>query len=206
MPHRTLVVFVCFSSLVWGCSASQKTSREATIDPDFARFCASNPCRGQTVVNLVNDDGTPYHLELPMAQPIVQPGFVSVYAGESIILEADVTDGGRLVNLRAAQRLSDPEKSIQLRFFQDTTMRNGSDMVLVITNGFPQAVKYRLGIMLPSDPEPPPGQPPIVRRTSACPVLPGKVSYEHWPHAIFQLVAADFRLVDPNDSAVMVCE
>jgi hypothetical protein len=204
MDRWTPVTFLCFSSLIWACSASQKPS-SGTIDPDFAQFCASNPCRGHTTVNLVNDDGTPYRLDLPIAQPVVQPGFVSMYAGESIVLEADVKDG-QLVNLRAVDQLDHPERSIQLRFFQDTTMQHGSDMILFVQNGFAEALKYRLGIMRPSDNEPPPGQPPIVRRTSTCPVLPGKVAYEHWPYAIFQLVATDFRLVDPNDSAAMACD
>lgn len=204
--RRWRLIAVCASIVVSGCATTARPrAAEPMIDPDFARFCTSNPCRGQTIVDLVTDDGTPLRVELPMAPPIVQPGFVTIYAGESIILEADV-EGDRLVNLRAVPQLVHPDRSIQLRFHQDTTMRHGTDMVLLVQNGFSQRLKYRLGMLLPSDPEPPPGQPPPIRRTTSCPVLPGQAAYEHWPHAIFLLVATEFHLVDGDDPTAAICE
>lgn len=200
---------VCLGALfvTAGCASPKASPSPAVplIDPEFARFCTANPCRGETVVELVKDDGTPFHLTLPMAPPIVQPGFVSIYAGETIILEADVEDHG-LVNLRAVPQVMHPDKSVEFRFAQDTTMQNGSDMVLAIRNGFGRPLKYRLGMLLPSDPEPSPGQPPSIRRTSICPVQPGTASYEHWPHAIYLLVVADLRLIEAGDPAATVCE
>ena len=70
--------------------------------------------------------------------------------------------------------------------------------MLVVTNPFDKRVKYHAGMMLPTGDK--------LLKTSSCPVLGGgRMAFESWPNAIFQLVLFDFRLLDEGGQQ-MACE
>jgi len=69
-------------------------------------------------------------------------------------------------------------------------------MLLRVESTFDTPLKFDLHMMaLDTD---------AILYTSSCPVHPGRITYEHWPHAIFQLFVSDFRIVQGEDSSV--CE
>src|SRR5204863_5737406 len=112
MSYRdTLIIFTVCLALT-GCAGSRKQVGDrprVAPDAEFARFCEAKQCRGRTVVDLVRDDGTMFHLDMPLAPPVIQPGFVSIYPGESIVIEAD-EEAGRLINLRTVEHIDHPDR------------------------------------------------------------------------------------------------
>jgi hypothetical protein len=131
-----------------------------------------------------------------MAPPVVQPGLVSLYAGEAVTLEADV-EGDRLTNLRVVSSELHPDRTIHLELVQRPLPGSPSAMLLTVRSGFSRPLKYSLGMMLLNE------RSDQVYSTSSCPVFTG--AFESWPHAIFQLVFTDFQLLDPSDKSQLVC-
>lgn len=168
---------------------------EGAISEEFRRFCEEHACRGRTEIDLLEEDGRTFHLELERAQPVVQGGMVSIYAGETIRLRAREQDGV-VVDLAVAAESETP--TIELRLEQLRSGENPSSMMLTVKHGFARTLKYRLGMMLLSDER--------VRGTSSCPVPVAVPSFELWPHPIFQLVLTDLRLVEDGDAAARTCE
>ena len=134
-------------------------------------------------------------MEVPFddASPIVLPnGWVTILPGEEIHVAFDM-DGDVLRNPRAVKRPAESQPILSFRFTQDPKT---ADTSLVVSSTVNRMIKYDLGMMLPESER--------IRKTSSCPVLPGKKGYEHWPHPIFQIVIARFRVLAPGSA--MKCE
>ena len=163
---------------------------------DFIEYCKSEPCRQNTHFKVKLQDGSYYEYNGKLDPPVVQSGLVTLYPGESIYIEADVV-GDTLVNLNLVREISNPDKTITIKFWQDTSMSSGTDMMLSVHNPFERFLRYELGMMTFDSNE--------VQYTSSCPVLPGKFAYEHWPFPLFQLAMTGFRLIDVEDGQIS-CE
>jgi hypothetical protein len=122
---------------------------------------------------------------------------VTVYPGETVRIEATVQNK-RLVNLTAVTEVIHPQRTLIFFLIQEPTIGNGTEMILKVESPFAGVLKYRLGMMLPTGDK--------LFKTSACPLHGGIAAYEHWRHPIFQIVAADFRFVDPDSDAATTCE
>jgi len=115
--------------------------------------------------------------------------------GETINLLGRV-EGDQITDLRVSELAAQPKNGIHFQFWQDTSMSNGSDMLLRVVSTFDRPVKFDLGVMTFESDE--------VLPTSSCPVYPGRTVPEHWPHAIFQLFVNNFRFIEESDTSV--CE
>jgi len=92
-------------------------------------------------------------------------------------------DGSSLLPTRVVGS-GDTAEAIVLRSWQD-----GNDVFLTVHNPFPEQIKYRAGMLLPTEHRP--------RKTSSCPVLSRRMSLEQWSHPIVEILLTDFRFA-PN--------
>ncbi|NIO38738.1 MAG: hypothetical protein GTO41_00175 [Burkholderiales bacterium] len=151
-------------------------------------ICEHTLCRPPQTIRLVMDDGRVFESSFAVENPIVHKGWVSIFPGETLLVEAD-RDGNRLVNLRAVKQMRDPDRTLELKFWQD---KGKPDMSLKVNNPFPKAMKYHAVMVLPESDK--------LYKTSSCPVSAGKIALERWPHAVFELLLFDFRLVEDDAS------
>jgi hypothetical protein len=156
--------------------------------------CAVVFCRQAGPVRLTGDDGKAIETRIRAPNPIVREDRVTVLAGETVYIEAAMRDG-RLVDLAAVAANGHPERTLVIALSQEP---GRPDMMLQITNPFPQPVKYHALMVRPGTDG--------LYETSSCPVMgDGRGAFEMWPNAIYQLVLFDFRLLD-KDGASMSCE
>ena len=160
-------------------------------------MCKKVLCRQPTPIRLRLKGGKAFETLFPQAMPIVSGGLVTILAGETVLIEATLKDAV-LVDLVAVPKVIHPERTLVFKLTQEAGLADGLGMVLKVMSPFPGALKYRLGMMLPSSER--------VLKTSSCPVDKGKPVYESWPHPVFQLVAADFRILDAKSAEAGRCE
>jgi hypothetical protein len=181
-------------AVIWVCTVSaysllglspQAGAEEAAASERLARFCETSVCRGPGEIRLTTNDGHVAVTRFDTPLPIVSDDGISIFPGESLLVEADA-EGDRLVNLRAVRQIRSPEKTIALRMWQEP---GKPDTFLSVSNPFPRTWKFHLVMILPDSEK--------VYETSSCPVLGGGMSsYEHWPHPVFQLLLFDHRLLE----------
>jgi len=158
-----------------------------------AELCRKILCRAPVNVRVLLKDRTIMEVPFEDPSPIVLPnGWVTILPGEEVHIALDVV-GDVLRNPHAVKQPADSPPTVSFRFTQDPKT---GDTSLVVSSTVNRPIKFDLGMMLPDSER--------IRKTSSCPVLAGKQSYEHWPHPIFQFVAARFRVV-PSDTT-MKCE
>lgn len=178
---------LCFAAAAPGIAAAQVADPVA----ELARICAETRCHPPGTIQVNMEDGTTREFRSEYAWPIVHEGYVAIYPGVTLFLAGEIVDG-KLANLRAVDEPAAPVNVIKLRMHQED---GKPDTFLTVTNYFPQFIKYRAGMMLPTSDE--------IRGTSSCTVMSdGRVAYEHWPHPIFQLVLTDFRAVEMSDGQI----
>ena len=190
-----MAVLLCMSAAFAAAPAAGEP--DAEIRAELAALCQKDFCREASPIRLKLPNGETFAMTPTSPTPIVAGGMVTVYPGETVLVEA-TEEEGRLTRLTAVQTARHPERTLTFRLTQEASIGDGTGMVLKVDSPFAGVIKYRLGMMLPSRED--------LLRTSACPLRGGQASYEHWPHPIFQIVAADFRLVDSESKAATTCE
>ena len=186
------------ASLAASIAVATPSAGEWSIDREKAEssrdaLCRERLCRPPTTVRVVMKDGRVMETLLAEPSPIVLPnGWVTILPGEEVHVAFRV-DGEALQDAHAVKRPREGETSISFHFTQDP--KNG-ESDLVIASSSKRMVKLDLGMMLPDSDR--------VQKTSSCPVIAGGKSYEHWPHPVFQFVAARFRILP--DGSSMACE
>lgn len=174
------------ASFAWALIASQARAADAP-PPELATLCREVFCRTPQV-RLMVDAQRVYEQRMEAPLPVLLPnGWVSVYPGETVYVEAQL-EGTNLKLLRAVPKPEKLETTLELKFEQ---LPAKPDMMLTVSNPFPVAVRFRMGFMRPDSDR--------LLRTSSCPVLGGKKLFEHWPHAIFQLVVTDPQVLAEGD-------
>jgi len=153
------------------------------VSPEEAKndMCKKVGCAFDVHVVLKQKDGSTYDKTLPVV-PVVQPNGVSVYAGQSVLFEADIQDD-HLGNFRLVKAVEHPEKTLSANLEQtsDNSMR------LTVRNPFKQHLKIAVGIM--------PLDHPQLLATSSCPVVAGGADFELWPYPVFQVFLGNIRLL-----------
>ncbi|WP_317933543.1 hypothetical protein [Halioxenophilus sp. WMMB6] len=172
---------------------------EGTLEntpPDLLEYCKTTACRENTQFKLKMEDGSSYEYRGAIDPPIVQPDLITLYPGEDVFIEATI-EGDRLVDMVVVPEVKSPEKTITMKFWQEPSMADGTDMLLQVDNPFEKFLRYELGMMTFDAEE--------LQYTSSCPVIPGGSGFEHWPYPIFLMAFANLRLVEINDEEV-TCE
>jgi hypothetical protein len=188
-PVLLLVIAVVMTGVTaWVFSPGLVLAKTKARSQTLERICEHTLCRQPQTIRLIRDDGSVFESSFDVENPIVRKGWVSIFPGETLFVEAD-RDENRLVNLRAVKQVRDPDRTLEFRFWQDKP-----DMFLKVNNPFPKTVKYHAVMMLLDGDK--------LYKTSSCPVLAGNTAFERWPHAVFELLLFDFRLVvdDKNKS------
>ena len=151
------------------------------------QMCAETACQRNLRVTLKQKDGTLFDRTFEVFSPVVQELGITVVAGQTVYVEADI-EKGRLVNLKAVDKIVAPEKTLTARFEQSPD----GGMMLRVTSPFEETIKFDMGIM-PLDKD-------DLYKTSSCPINKG--IYEMWPEPIFLVMLGNGRVIDPKD---MVC-
>ena len=170
----------CFGQSTDGDSAARMTREE---------LCQKVLCREPSTVEVVLEDGRIMLIPFEDVSPIVLPnGWVTVLPGEDVHIAFDVMNGV-IGNPRAITQPDASEHTLSFHFDQDAETAGSS---LIVESTLDYAIKFDVGIMLPEDDK--------IRSTSSCPVLARKKTYERWPHPIFQIILARFRVLAPDSS------
>lgn len=182
MKHQWFSVLALAAAL-----AVSPARADDTSPPPLAALCKQVFCRTPSV-HLRVDDGHVFEQRMEQPMPVLLPnGWVSIYPGETVYLELQRSPDAVKV-LRAVAQPEYPDTTLTLKFEQ---LAGKPDMMLTITNPLPVDLRFRMGWMgLDSD---------RIRATSSCPVRAGMSLFEHWPHAIFQLILADVQWLAPAD-------
>ncbi len=168
----------------------EQTNQKQSRPDSFIDYCNEAPCRRNVIIHLMQKDGTIFEYESKLDPPVIQPSFISIYAGETIFIEADEGEHSP-INLIHVSENTKPEKTIVYKFEQRADMGNGYDMVLTVHNPFSKPLRYNMGIMpLESD---------RLYKTSSCPVMAKGDCFEHWPFPIFQIAVANMRFLEKGD-------
>jgi len=159
---------------------AEKVEREA---------CKKVTCAFDVRIVLKQKDGSIFDKSY-RALPVVQPSGVSVYAGQSVLFEADA-QGDQLTNFKLVKSVEHPEKTISATLQQ---LSNGS-MMLTLQNPFKRHIKIAMGAM--------PLDLGRLLKTSSCPVRAGLVHFEGWPYPIFQVWLGNIHFL--KDSSEATC-
>lgn len=192
---KNLIVFLLaiFASLSFSESElnsdDKSTVVEGTLEntpKELLDYCKTVECRKGTHFKLKTKDGYYYEYKGFIDPPAIQPDILTIYPGEELYIEAEL-DGDKLVNLKQVPKSVNPAKTISIKFWQEPSIRDGTEMMLSVTNPFKGYLRYEIGMMTLDSSN--------LKYTSSCPVMPGKISYEHWPFPIFQLAFANIHLI-----------
>ncbi len=187
MPHLAQTIFL----IVGFCMSSFAAAQYRDVSPEEAEheMCKKVGCAFDVRIVLKQKDGAAYDESFHVL-PVVQPGGVSVYAGQSVLFEADV-QGDRLGNFKLVKSVEHPERTLSASLEQS----GDYSMKLVVRNPFKQPLKIAMGIM-PLDHN-------DLVTTSSCPVVAGGASYELWPYPLFQVWLGNIRLL--KDLSEVTC-
>jgi hypothetical protein len=119
-------------------------------------------------------------------------GVVTVRPGETLCLTVAVEEGA-ITPVDVVASASEATPVIVVRAWQEP---GGEDVFMSIHNPLGENLKYRAGMLLPGESR--------HRATSSCAVIANGVGVESWPHAVTELVLADFRLI--GNSPELMCE
>jgi hypothetical protein len=176
--------------LLLGCAAAPERPAPpgavpVRADASVDEMCAVAQCARDVRIELRREDGTSF-AETFDALPVVQEAGVSVYAGHTVLFEAEQRDG-RLAGFRLVTGIVHPERTISARLEQDEK----GHMMLTTENPFKQHLRIRMGIM--------PLEHDRLVRTSSCPVIAGGSSFEMWPYPVFQVFLGEPRLMAADE-------
>jgi hypothetical protein len=178
--------------------ALAENSDESAIPEELVALCKEVMCRPPQPVNIKLSEEEILDTTVAFPTPIVADGLVTVYPGETVYIEATTDSDGWLTNLKAVAENQNPESTLVFHLWQEPDIGDGLGMLLKVHSPFDQIIKYKLGMMLPDGGD--------LYSTSSCPLRPGIPVTEHWPYPIFQIVAADFRLVAEDSEGATTCE
>jgi hypothetical protein len=181
-----LIVFAMLAFLALPARADEASGRPAS-QADFLKMCQTAPCRKNVEFTLKKRDGSDFTYRTPLAPPVVQPGYITVYPGETLYFEAEEGPGGAL-DLRLVSTISHPEKTFIMSLAQMPLAGGSTSMKFEITNPFDRRVRYHLELM--------PLEKEVVIKSSTCPILEKLTNYEAWPYPIFQVLIEKVRFMD----------
>lgn len=174
-----------------GCQAAS----ERDVQPDrkprasLETFCETQPCRKNQQVRFRTESGEVNQL-MALYWPVVQGQDISVLPGEELMLEINQENGH--FAFKQVTVSEKPEITLRLSLKQ---MDDGLGMILSVYNPLDKVLKFHIQMIDFL------GRP---HKTSSCPILPGRSSYESWPHPIPELLLTSPVLLDNNADTACV--
>lgn len=155
--------------------------------PEFQ--CTQQPF----TVNLTMRDGSVYKRTFDPPIPIIQRGVVTVFAGQTVNVEAVANKNGKLVKLHLVSEVTHPQHTMTFKLSQ-TSSGGGPSMMLIVHNPFDRLLEYKADIQPLADRN--------FHHTSICPVYSGIDGIVYWPDPIFQVRLSGFRLASGKTGVV----
>lgn len=186
--HLLFLSCMIFSQLVFADDGKPESAKPESEQEKLDReICENTKCQKNVRIKLTEKNGKTYDRTFKVLPGVIQDFGITVYAGQTVFIEAEVKDG-KLVDLKAVDSIVKTENTITIKFEQ---IEKGG-MMLSIQSPFKETIKFNMGIM-PMDTD-------RLLKTSSCPVMRG--SYEMWQEPIFQIVLANPRILEDSDSSV----
>jgi len=188
------IILIATAFMLSACASTatknDKISEENSVPSSLEEYCASNRCREDHILKFrtKNRDVEQW---LQWYFPVVQEDRLSLLPGDKVYIEAEIIDG-KFSDLKQVETPLNPSKTITLEFRQ---VEDKIDMMLSVNNPFDKSMKFHIDMI---DFE---GKP---HQTSSCPVMAGKLLFEHWPHVIPEIIISNIRAVDLSDSLTCV--
>lgn len=151
--------------------------------PPKEKLCPNGDCRGSFSIRLIKEDGSVYEQNFEYLYPVIQSNGITLFPGEYVEISGTF-ENGQLTNIHTITEKSSESPLITFKFWQE----KANMMMLEVNNNSEHDIKYHLA-MMPLTEE-------SLFKTSSCPVLAGKFSFETWPHQIYQLLIHEIFIVD----------
>lgn len=159
--------------------------------------CKTKLCRHDVSIKMTQKDHTTFERTYKLLPPVVQEKYISIYAGETIYLEAVEIEGDQLSFKHVNENLN-PDKTIVLNLAQEEVKPDTSKVgaLFIATNPFNRDIRYNMGVH-PLDHD---GLFP----TSSCPVRAGKKMFESWKYPIVLLAIKNVRFLEEGESRACI--
>ena len=191
---------VCLSVGIAVADINQSPPRPAAPGA-FTVVCAKLPCRTATrAIQLRRTDGGIVNVSTTMSPFVDENGVVSIYAGEALEISFDRSDlthpkfvrGLEHVDLQGLKGYQPdappPDPSMPALLSLELRQEDGKpNMTLVLRNETGVPLKFDVTMVVPT----PDGMKEA--HTSTCPLFPGMMGDEAWPHPVVLLLISNFR-------------
>ncbi|MFZ6875040.1 hypothetical protein ACO0LF_23500 [Undibacterium sp. Di27W] len=153
-------------------------------------LCKQTLCRTPDV-KLYLDPTHQFEAKAGNAVPLLMNNsLISVFPGETVFIEASIIDGA----IKLEQAVSTNEHPERTLVFTFTQMEKQKDMLLEVSNPFPEDIKFKMGYMQTDSNK--------IFATSSCPVRGKLKIFEHWPYPIYQLLITQAKVLSQSDKRV----
>jgi hypothetical protein len=126
-----------------------------------------------------------YGMQVEKAPYFVKEKVLQIYPGEKLFIEAEVKDDV-FVSMKVVERNLNPDKTIELNFYQNVEDKKHQQMYLTIKNPFNKKLNFNASMYIVGGDD--------WYETSIIPVFPGLTNYEMWNDVIISLVLNNWRL------------
>lgn len=148
--------------------------------------CFAQDKRSELKVDLVFNMENNYSVTIPESPYFVKEKVLQIYPGEELNIETEIK-GDSIASMKVVKIVEHPERTINVRFFQDAKDRSKTQMMLVVKNPFNKKLLYDASMYLPAHNE--------WSRTSIIAIRPNLVNYEMWPDVIATMALENWRFV-----------
>jgi hypothetical protein len=177
-------------ALLSGPAAGQGDDAEQRAK-EIEAYCSKAHCRPAQTVRLRREDGSTFERPVPRLPIVLPNGWITIFPGEEVHVELTVA-GNAIRSARAVPKVVRPKTTLTFRLRQPP---ESTAMVLAVSHGLPQAIKYSVDLMLPAGGD--------MLPAASCPVQPEVITNETWPEPVFQLVIKDLRFL--REGASLSC-
>jgi len=134
---------------------------------------------------LAVDSNASYDLDVKSSAYLNGPNVLQLYPGEKVYLEIEEVNGV-ISNITSVKENKNPDRTIEVSFYQDVKSGKNAGMILKINNPFKMNLTYSAKIFLMKESK--------WVETSVMPVRAGLSSFETWPDVIVTIALKDWQL------------
>ena len=143
------------------------------------------PYREPFKLDLVVNTEHNYGMDVAKTPYFVKEKILQIYPGEKVLIETEVKSDS-IFSMKVVEKNLNPEKTIEVDFFQDAKDRAKISMFLNVKNPFNKTLKHDALMYTVEG-----GQ---WEKTSIIPIRPKLENFETWGYAIITLVLDNWRL------------
>ena len=126
-----------------------------------------------------------YQQEVQKSKYFVKEGVLQIFPGENLFIETE-TDGNKITAMKIVKENLNPEKTIEIKFYQTTDGRKHEQMMLEVKNPFDKELNYDAMMYIVGHKD--------WIKTSIIPIKPKLMNFEMWNDVIITLVLSNWRI------------